>query len=234
MSLNVLKSSLETALEAARSIKDAERIGIYIKNLYPYLGLWSPQRKSLQKSFIEETKNLNQRQIFELVDWLWGKEYREYQYIATDMLIENLEKLEIENVDYLLNVVHIKPYWDSVDYMTLVINKIIKKSLSLDPDAQKIMDNSIIHSNLWVRRVAITHQLGWKQLTDTKRLFGYITSQAHDKDFFIRKAIGWALRDFAKFNHEEVYKFVDENKSILSGLSYREATKHRLKYSNKT
>jgi 3-methyladenine DNA glycosylase AlkD len=77
-----------------------------------------------------------------------------------------------------------------------------------------------------VRRSALLHKLGWRLDTDTTRLFGYALKLADEKEFFIRKAIGWALRDYARWNPQAVTNFLAEHRAVLSGLTLREAAKH--------
>jgi 3-methyladenine DNA glycosylase AlkD len=88
------------------------------------------------------------------------------------------------------------------------------------------MDACLRHENLWVRRVAMLHQLGWKAQTDEARLLRYALTLATETDFFIRKAIGWALRDYARTKPETVRSFLAEHAKLLSGLTRREAGKH--------
>jgi len=88
------------------------------------------------------------------------------------------------------------------------------------------MDAWVADDNLWVVRTAILHQLHYGPETDTGRLFGYCTRQAGHPDFFIRKAIGWALRQYAKTDPKAVRRYVTRNRSTLSPLSVREAGKH--------
>jgi 3-methyladenine DNA glycosylase AlkD len=88
------------------------------------------------------------------------------------------------------------------------------------------MDVWLKHPSHWVRRSAMLHQLGWRLDTDTTRLFGYATQLADEKEFFIRKAIGWALRDYARWNPQAVTDFLVEHRASLSGLTVREAAKH--------
>ena len=89
-----------------------------------------------------------------------------------------------------------------------------------------IMDEWIAHNYMWLRRVAILHQLTRKNDTNKDRLFRYCLNCAHEEEFFIRKAIGWALRDYARFNGKDVKEFVLRNKDVLSPLSVKEAMKH--------
>jgi 3-methyladenine DNA glycosylase AlkD len=76
---------------------------------------------------------------------------------------------------------------------------------------------------MWIRRAAIIFQLRRKEKTDEKRLFSFCLKRASEKEFFIRKAIGWALREYGKTNPESLKKFLRENGSSLSPLSLREA-----------
>lgn len=93
-------------------------------------------------------------------------------------------------------------------------------------DAPQTMDAALHHPSLWVRRIAMLHQLGWKQHTDVQRLLAYALALGHEDEFFIRKAIGWALRDFARTQPETVRQFVQANATRLSALTVREARKH--------
>ena len=88
------------------------------------------------------------------------------------------------------------------------------------------MQQWISEENLWLRRVAILHQLAHKEQTDKDLLFTFCLQRAHEKEFFIQKAIGWALRTYARSNRAAVKSFVEENKAVLAPLSIREALKH--------
>lgn len=88
------------------------------------------------------------------------------------------------------------------------------------------MDAALEHEFLWVRRIAMLHQLGWREHTDEARLFGYARSLASESDFFIRKAIGWALRDYARHAPEAVSGFLSASRDLISPLTVREASKH--------
>lgn len=89
-----------------------------------------------------------------------------------------------------------------------------------------IMDEWISQDYMWLRRAAILHQLTHKQYTNKERLFQHCLSCKHEEDFFIRKAIGWALRDYAHSNAKDVKEFVLQNKATFSALSVKEAMKH--------
>jgi 3-methyladenine DNA glycosylase AlkD len=88
------------------------------------------------------------------------------------------------------------------------------------------MDRAVRHKDFWVRRIAMLHQLGWRDDTDTGRLFRYAELLAPEKEFFLRKAIGWALRDYAWHDWRAVEKFLATSKVKFSGLTVREASKN--------
>jgi 3-methyladenine DNA glycosylase AlkD len=88
------------------------------------------------------------------------------------------------------------------------------------------MDVALRDDNMWVRRIALLHQLGWRDKTDAHRLFNYCLALSYDKEFFIQKAIGWALRDYAGHAPDAVRIFTHKEKERLAPLSFREANKH--------
>ncbi len=88
------------------------------------------------------------------------------------------------------------------------------------------MDNWITDENMWIRRSALLFQLRWKEKTHKEQLFNYCIKTMHEKEFFIRKAVGWVLREYSKTDPISVRNFIQENRSHLSGLSLREASKY--------
>ena len=148
---------------------------------------------------------------------------REYQYVAIDLLAKYEKKLSTEHLPALLALVQQKSWWDSVDGLAGVVGDVVRREPEL---GQAQMDEALHHPNLWVRRVAMLHQLGWRAQVDAQRLFAYALHLAPEKDFFIRKAIGWALRDYARHDPQAVRGFLDAQGEKLSLLSVREAAKH--------
>lgn len=157
---------------------------------------------------------------------MWDLPEREYQYVAVDLLARHVRRLNPTHIQALMVLVRKKSWWDSVDALASVINRIVHASCVADPAVQGQMDAAVASGNLWVRRVAILHQLGWRGRTDTSRLFAYVSACAHEEEFFIRKAIGWALRDYARHAPDEVRAFLHANAKVFSPLSLREAGKH--------
>jgi len=132
----------------------------------------------------------------------------------------------LRSLPRLLLLVQRQAWWDTVDGLAGVVGDILLRARTRQPDAQRQMDAWLGHPSLWVRRVAMLHQLGWKAQTDQARLFRYALALAPETDFFIRKAIGWALRDHAHSQPEAVRAFLMAHAHVLSGLTRREGGKH--------
>ena len=126
-----------------------------------------------------------------------------------------------KDIELLKYMVVSNSWWDTIDYIaTRGAGELIKKY----PSLIKVMDEWSTHENMWLRRIAILHQMKYKNKTDTKRLFSYCMKNAMDKEFFIQKAMGWALREYAYVDANAVLDFVANH--TLPNLTVREAKKH--------
>jgi 3-methyladenine DNA glycosylase AlkD len=115
-------------------------------------------------------------------------------------------------------------WWDFVDD---VASHLVGRVTLLERESVRpVLERWIDHPDMWLRRTAILSQLGHKDKTDWEMLADFCLRRAHEKEFFIRKAIGWALREYARIEPDVVRRFATENRERLSGLSFREATKH--------
>jgi 3-methyladenine DNA glycosylase AlkD len=198
----------------------------YMKGRFDFLGVQTPARRAATADLIRAQKEVSAAELLRCARLLWALPEREYQYVAADLLARHVRTLKPEHIVALLALVRRKSWWDTVDALASVINRIVHASCATDAAAQAMMDAAIASSNLWVRRVAILHQLGWRGRTDIPRLFRYASACACEEEFFIRKAIGWALRDYARHAPEKVRAFLRANADVLSPLSLREAGKH--------
>jgi 3-methyladenine DNA glycosylase AlkD len=148
---------------------------------------------------------------------------REYQYVVVGLLNRHHAVLSLNDLPWLLDLAQQKSWWDTVDSLVKVVGKIVQRS---GAKGVRAMDRAIGHKDFWVRRIAMLHQLGLRGDTDTERLFRYAELLAAEKEFFIRKAIGWALRDHAWHDWQAVDKFLMSTRAPLSGLTVREARKN--------
>jgi len=190
----------------------------YMKGKFTFLGIQTPLRREASLPLIRAFAG----NPIEAAEALWGLPEREYQYVAIDLLRRHSKRLNSEHLPALEALVQHKSWWDSVDGLAVTIGGIVLRQ----PELADRMDRLIASPNLWLRRVALLHQLEWKERTDEARLFDYCRQCAGEKEFFIRKAIGWALRQYARTHPAAVRNFLARHREELSGLSLREASKH--------
>jgi 3-methyladenine DNA glycosylase AlkD len=191
----------------------------YMRNHFKYLGLKSPFRRDLQKQFFKENGLPPINEIENIIEYLWEKSEREYQYFAMDLLDKMKNKLPKESITLYEKLIINKSWWDTVD---LVAAKLIGFHINKYKELEIITEKWVNNENFWLRRTALLYQLKYKSNTDTKRLSTYIEQNLGSDEFFINKAIGWALREFGKTNPQYVIDFVN-NHPALSNLSKKEA-----------
>ena len=213
---------IQTTFIAQANAENASAMRSYLRDQFDFLGIKTPLRRALIKDLGKVDFNLTD--LEQLVRALWLLPEREYQHAAIDLLTTHKKKLSLFQLGFLLGLAQEKSWWDSVDGLASVTNDILFTSRA--QGSQLHMDEAVKHPNMWVRRIAMIHQLGWRLETDQTRLFSYAQELAHEEDFFIRKAIGWALRDYARWQPDAVAEFVETHRSQLSNLSVREALKH--------
>lgn len=217
---------LVSCYEQELNPQKAKAMSAYMRNRFPYLGINRPERDKINKLlFPLIKKEVNENFLKEVTTAMWQKQEREYHYFALDLLSKFVNHLTPSALPFLTDLAVQHAWWDSIDYLA---SKIIGKIILKYPDLQAAMDILNTDDNIWLKRIAILHQLSYKQKTDPIRLFHYCLTNAKNSDFFIRKGIGWALREYAKINPQAVIDFVEANEGTLSNLSKREALR-RLK-----
>lgn len=204
------------AFEQARNPKIGEQQAAYMKNHFPFLGLKTPLRRSLQKELFTPPENLPETLIT-----LWELPEREYTYAALDLAQKYRKRLP--DLSFIRELIEKRSWWDSVDPLA---SNILGYWILQKPSLLQQMDAWIEDPNFWIRRSALICQLKAKEQTDAERLFSYCKKTAHESEFFIRKAIGWALREYSKTAPEKVARFINENRASLSPLSIREGSKY--------
>ncbi|OEZ64028.1 DNA alkylation repair protein [Duganella sp. HH105] len=212
-------SALDTALAHAATPGRAPAMRAYMRDQFDFLGIGTPQRRQAAKPLLQQLKGIGADNLILHARALWEFPQREYQYVAIDLLAMHWKQLELVHIPDLLELVKSKSWWDTVDALAAVIGDVLRYR-------HDGMDQAIEHNDMWVRRIALLHQLGWRDKVDVERLFNYSLTLAHEKEFFIQKAIGWALRDYARHDADAVRAFTSKEKHRLSALSYREANKH--------
>jgi len=195
----------------------------YMKHKFEFLGIKSPERKTLLKQFINENKSNINSECRVIVKKLYELPEREFHYCAMEIMDKFLRnKYSTEDIDLIENMICKHSHWDSVDF---IAKHILGNYLICYQDKTKeIISKYSSSKSMWLNRSAILFQLGYKEKTNSEMLFSLCRTHANSKKFFIKKAIGWSLREYAKVNPQSVIRFVESNQ--LSPLSRKEALKH--------
>ncbi len=196
----------------------------YMRNQFEFLGIQTPTRRSIFKALPKLPHDA--KLILQIAHELWKKPEREFKYVACDLLAKNAKVLSLEDLSAIKKLLQKDAWWDTVDSLSGAIGDIVLNEKLKGQNSQTLMDQWLLDSDFWVRRSAMIHQLGWRDKTDIKRLQQYALQLSGESEFFIRKAIAWALRDYAWENPEFVRTFVNQNVSVFSNLTIREATKN--------
>ncbi len=193
----------------------------YMKNRFEFYGMKSPERKIITRDFIKNHGRPSGLDVSDFLQKLWGQPYRELHYFGLDVLEYYVKIQQISDVDLFRFLITTKSWWDTVDWLA---TRIVGVHLKNHPDEIDFVHRSWMDSNnMWLQRVCILFQLKYKQNTDLKLLFKTIEKLKDSDEFFIQKAIGWALREYSKTDPEIVIRFVKNHS--LKPLSHREALK---------
>jgi 3-methyladenine DNA glycosylase AlkD len=217
---SLVLARLESLFPAHANAERAAAMAKYMRNLFPYFGIQSPERRVVQREAVAGLPAPSESDLAQLSGRLWAKSEREYQYAALDVLSRHGKVLTPAFLPVAKGLITTKSWWDTVDPLAGgVVGGIVGRNREL----ATVMDERIESDNSWLVRTALLHQLGYKEHTDTARLFGYCLRRAGEREFFIRKAIGWALRQYSWTNPGSVRTFVAAHEAELSPLSKREA-----------
>ena len=208
-------------LEARADNVRALDMSKYMKNKFEFFGVGAAERNEIWKPYFKEAKKTKK------IDWdfmeiCFKHDKRECQYTAAYYLKYMQRFLVEDDIPKLKELVLTKSWWDTVDILDKVIGSIIYNNKNLYP----IILEWSKDDNIWLRRVAIDHQLLRKENTDEQLLEKILINNLNHKEFFVNKAIGWALRDYSKTNPQWVRNFIEVHKENMVSLSIREASKY--------
>ncbi|WP_369716694.1 DNA alkylation repair protein [Leptotrichia alba] len=201
--------------------EQAQKMSKYMLNKFEYIGIKTPERREIFKNFFKEYKN-EEKIDWEFVNKCWENRYREFQYVAADYLKNMKDKLTIDDILKLKQLILKKSWWDTIDNLDMTIGALALK----DSNVNEILLEWSLDENIWLRRIAIDHQLLRKEKTNTELLEKILKNNLGQAEFFINKAIGWALRDYSKISPEWVKNFIEKNKENMVKLSIKEASKY--------
>ena len=217
--------TVDQLLSEHRVIENQASMAAYMKHHFEFYGIKSQLRRSLTKPILTEMKNVTkttQKIQWDFIKELWNFSARENQYVAADYLNEVDKYITLDDLNEFQELIINKSWWDSVD---ILVKRVGNLSLR-NSETKKIILNWAKSENIWLKRTSIICQLGLKESTDTDLLKTVIIENLKTGEFFVDKAIGWALREYAKTNVTWVKAFIEKYQKDLAPLSIREAQKH--------
>lgn len=198
----------------------ATKMSAYMRHQFRFLGIPTPQRRQISKNYFKQNQSTQIDWAF--IDTCWQKEEREFQYLAIDYLLRFSALLDKQDLPKIQVLITQKAWWDSVD----ALNAVVRAMVLAFPELKTTMLEWSTAENFWLRRVAILHQLLLKERMDRALLQQILSNNLNQTEFFINKAIGWALRDYSKTNPAWVKDFIQANQAQLSTLTIREGSKY--------
>ncbi|NLW42296.1 MAG: DNA alkylation repair protein [Tissierellia bacterium] len=212
---------IKEKFESQKNEEQAIPMAKYLRNKFKCYGLKTQERRNVYKDVIQEDKARG------IIDWeflylCFQDEYRDMNYLVLDYLLAQKKSLQFDDIKKMEFFVKTNQWWDSIDVMNTIIGDIGL----LDPRVDELMLKWSTDKDFWLRRVAITHQLMRKINTNTELLEKILVNTFGSDEFFINKAIGWALRDYSKTNPDWVRNFIGNHWEKMSKLSIREGSKY--------
>lgn len=212
---------IKKIFESREDKENAIAMSKYMRNLFDFYGLPTPKRKDVYNNFIKSEKKLKKID-WEFLDKCYEDNHREFQYLVYDYLSAMNKYLIYDDIPKIKKYIKTKQWWDTIDFLDKVIGDIGLRDNRVDD----LMIEWSNDEDFWVRRIAIDHQLCRKEKANTELLEKIIVNNFGSDEFFINKAIGWALRDYSKTNPKWVKDFVEKYEDKMDKLSIKEASKY--------
>lgn len=213
--------TLQAEFEAHANVNIAKQQKAYLKDLFAFYGIKTPLRRKLQQPFLVRAELPSKKDLVPLVRVLWNLPQREYHYFAQELSLRYKKYFDRSDILLFEFMITHNSWWDTVDF---IASKLIKAYFHKFPEQRnEYIKKWLSSGNIWLQRSCLLFQLLEKEKTDTALLEEIINSLLGSQEFFINKAIGWALRDYSRTNPDWVVHFVKTHD--LHPLSKREALK---------
>lgn len=214
--------ALITLFEEHADKRQAPAMEAYMKGISPFLGIKKPIRAAVSKELMSTLVKSGDLNDIEFVRSLWLKPYREYHYFAMEFAEKKKLFKQEEAIVLFEWMITTKSWWDTVDFLA---SHLVAKYFKQHPEREEeIIHRWIDSDHMWLNRSAMIYQIFYGEKTNEERMVRAILTHISSKEFFLRKAMGWALRQHAKVNPLFVRNFVGTHE--FSGLTIREALKH--------
>lgn len=194
----------------------------YMKDVAPFLGISTPQRRSTLRTAWRPLRRPDAEVLAEVARRLWAMPEREFAYAACDLLARHHRLLPSSFLlDPVRDLITTAPWWDTVDSLeTAAVVPIVER----DPTLVDVMWEWLGSDDRWLVRTAVQHQRGLRDRTDFALLYAMCDRVATNREFFVAKAVGWALRDASAWDRDGVQRFVDDHPA-LPAVARREAVR---------
>jgi 3-methyladenine DNA glycosylase AlkD len=213
-------SQLEAAFNQNKNEENAFQMKKYMKDLFSFYGIKTTERRAIFHDLLKSYKQEISENYREIALTLFKKEYRELHYCGIEILIKNLKKnYRKDDIKLIETFLITNSWWDSVDTISKYL--LGQYLIEFPNETEKVIERFSNSENKWLNRSAILFQLGYKKNTNYELLFSECVKHSQSKEFFIQKAIGWALREYGSVNPGLVLNFV--NNTDLKPLSRKEA-----------
>ena len=212
---------LQRRFEAEADATRAAGAAAYMRGQFSFYGIDAPSQRRIARDVTAGLPSPTEKQLAAMARRCWKRPQREWQYFACGYLRRHITIASAGFIDVAEELVTAKSWWDTVDALA---SRTVGPLVQIYPELRRTMDTWATAENIWLARAAILHQLTFKARTDAGRLFHYAELRTADTEFFIRKAIGWALREYSKTDGAAVRRFVKTHPQ-LSTLSRTEALK---------
>ncbi len=220
---------IKDSLAAQANPVQAEAMMAYMRDQYLMYGIKAPERREIVREVnllsifpVTGDRAVVKQDLIDFVEDCWEDEYRDLQYVAMDIMAKRLRWLTPVDIPWLVSLVMRKSWWDTVDWLaSTAIGSVLKDDRLL---ARSLAYEWIDHKYLWLQRVALIFQLKYKDETDGDLLLDMVKRVADSDEFFLRKASGWALRQYSRYEPEVVRQFIATYD--LSALARREASRY--------
>ena len=216
-------NALETAFQEKSNPENAAAMAKYMRNLFPFFGIKTEERRIIFKDIWKQNRNEIAENPRKIALKLYSKPQRELQYCAIEILIKQLKgNYKKDDIQLIEKLIITNSWWDSVD--TIAKSILGQYLLEYPSETKNVIERFSNSDNMWLNRSALLFQLGYKQKTNFDLLKSECEKHKNSNEFFIQKAIGWALREYGKTNPEAVRNFVSNTN--LKPLSTKEAIKN--------
>jgi len=214
-------ADIRLSLTQEANPEKAEGMASYMRDQFPFYGLQAAERRKTLRKYMRRENKPGYQKLEPVIKKLWQLPGREFQYFAQELILKYQKDYTEDIINLFEYMILNKSWWDTVDH---IAKKLVGEYFKLFPPKKDEKISEWVKSeNIWLQRTALLFQLGYKEETDAQLLFDVIEELKEIDEFFIQKAIGWALREYSKIEPIAIVKFANTHQ--LSTLAEREALK---------